>query len=41
MGIRDNIYSITPEHIKQFHEQFYVGENIIVSGAGEIQSSAL
>ena len=24
-GVRDNIYSITPEHTKEFHEKFYVG----------------
>ena len=35
-GIRDNIYSITPEQIKEFHNKFYVGENIVVSGAGDI-----
>ena len=34
-GIRDNIYSITPEQIKEFHHKFYVGENIVVSGAGD------
>ena len=35
-GIRDNVYSITQEQVKQFHEKYYVGENIIVSAAGDI-----
>jgi processing peptidase subunit beta len=38
-GIRENTYSITSEHVKQFHDQFYVGENIVVSGAGDIEAS--
>ena len=38
-GIRENTYSITADQVKQFHNQFYVGENIVVSGAGEINSS--
>ena len=35
-GIRDNVYSITPDQIKQFHERYYVAENIVVAGAGDI-----
>jgi processing peptidase subunit beta len=38
-GIRENTYSITSDQVKQFHNQFYVGENIVVSGAGEIDST--
>lgn len=34
-GIRDNIYSITPEQVKTYHNKFYVGQNIVVSGAGD------
>ena len=33
-GIKDNVYAITPEQVKQFHNNFYVGKNIVVSGAG-------
>jgi len=40
-GIRENTYSITSDQVKQFHNQFYVGENIVVSGAGEIDSTQL
>ena len=35
-GIRDNVYSITPEQVKEFHNKYYIGENIVVSGAGDI-----
>lgn len=35
-GIRDNVYSITSEQVKQFHATHYAGENIVVSGAGDI-----
>lgn len=35
-GIRDNVYSITPDQVKEFHSRFYVGSNIVVSGAGDI-----
>lgn len=40
-GIRENTYSISADQVKQFHDQFYVGENIVVSGAGEIDSAQL
>jgi len=35
------VYSITPEQVKEFHHNFYVGKNIVVSGAGAIDGSAL
>lgn len=35
-GIRDNVYSITADQVKEFHNKYYVGDNIVVSGAGEI-----
>ena len=38
-GIRDNVYSITPDQIKQFHEKYYVGENIVVAGAGDVNAT--
>ena len=38
-GIRENTYSINADQVKQFHNQFYVGENIVVSGAGEINAT--
>ena len=40
-GIRENSYSINADQVKQFHNQFYVGENIVVSGAGEINATQL
>jgi processing peptidase subunit beta len=35
-GIRDNVYSITSQHLKDFHHKYYVSERIVVSGAGNI-----
>jgi processing peptidase subunit beta len=40
-GIRDVVYSITPEQVKEYHNNFYVGKNIVVSGAGNIDAKAL
>jgi processing peptidase subunit beta len=40
-GIKDVVYSITPEQAKEFHSQFYIGKNIVVSGAGNINGEAL
>lgn len=40
-GIRDVVYSITPEQVKQFHQAHYVGKNIVISGAGNISADAL
>ncbi len=40
-GIRENSYSISADQVKQFHNQFYVGENIVISGAGDIDASQL
>ena len=40
-GIRDVVYSITPDQIKEFHSNFYVGKNIVVAGAGNISGEAL
>lgn len=40
-GIRDVVYSITPEQVKEYHQNFYVGKNIVVSGAGNIKADAL
>lgn len=40
-GNKDVVYSITPEQIKEYHNSFYVGKNIVVSGAGNINSEAL
>lgn len=38
-GIRDNIYSITPKMIQEYHSQFYVGENLVVSAAGDVNAN--
>lgn len=35
-GNKDNVYAITPEQVKAYHDKFYVGNNIVVSGAGNI-----
>ena len=40
-GNKDVVYSITPEQVKEFHHNFYVGKNIVVSGAGALDGSAL
>lgn len=40
-GIKDVVYSITADQVKQFHEAHYVGKNIVVSGAGNINAEAL
>ena len=41
VGNKDVVYSITPEQVKEYHSNFYVGKNIVVSGAGNIDGSAL
>jgi processing peptidase subunit beta len=40
-GIRDVVFSITPEQVKEYHSNFYVGKNIVVSGAGSIDGKDL
>lgn len=40
-GIRDVVYSITPEQVKEYHNNFYVGKNIVISGAGSIDAKEL
>ena len=40
-GIKDVVYSITPEQIKEFHSEFYVGKNIVIAGAGNLNGEAL
>ena len=35
-GIRDNVYSITAEQIREFHDKYYVGQNIVVTAAGDV-----
>lgn len=40
-GIKDVVYSITPEQVKQYHHNNYVGKNIVVSGAGNLDARAL
>lgn len=39
-GIRDNVYSITADQIKEFHSKYYVGNNIVVSAAGEVNAES-
>ena len=38
-GIKDNVYNITAEQVKEFHAANYVGENIVVSGAGDVNAA--
>ena len=38
-GIKDNVYNISADQVKQFHSTYYVGENIVVSGAGDVNAS--
>lgn len=40
-GNKDVVYSITPEQVKKFHHDCYVGKNIVISGAGAIDAVAL
>jgi mitochondrial-processing peptidase subunit beta len=40
-GIKDVVYSITADQVKQFHQAHYVGKNIVVSGAGNINADSL
>jgi processing peptidase subunit beta len=40
-GIKDVVYSITPDQIKEFHSNFYVGKNIVIAGAGNLNGEAL
>ena len=40
-GNKAVVYSITPEQVKEFHHNFYVGSNIVVSGAGALDGAAL
>lgn len=40
-GIRENIHSITQEHIKQYHAANYIAPNITIAGAGNIQHDRL
>lgn len=40
-GVRDVVYSITPEQVREYHNQNYVGRNIVVSGAGNLDGKAL
>jgi predicted Zn-dependent peptidase len=39
--VRDVVYSITPEQVREYHNQHYVGRNIVVSGAGNLDGKAL
>lgn len=36
LGIRENIGSITQELLKEFHENNFVGKNVVVVGAGNV-----
>lgn len=41
IGNKDVVYSVTPDQVKEFHSNSYVGKNIVVSGAGAIDGSSL
>jgi processing peptidase subunit beta len=36
-GIRENIANITAEQVREFHKQHFVGPNVIVTGAGNLE----
>lgn len=40
-GNKDVVYSITTDQIREFHNSHYVGRNIVVSGAGNVNHEAL
>lgn len=39
-GLKDVVHSITPEQVRQYHHNFYVGKNIVVSAAGNLDATA-
>jgi len=41
LGIRENIANVKDEHLRAFHAANYVGQNIVVAGAGNISHEAL
>lgn len=40
-GIRENVHNITAEQVRAFHKQNYVGSNIVVSAAGNVDINRL
>ena len=36
LGDIDNVNNVTPEMIKEFHSNYYTGENLVVVGTGNI-----
>jgi processing peptidase subunit beta len=40
-GIRENIHNITADQVRNFHRQHYVGSNIVVSAAGNVDIKRL
>ena len=40
-GIKDVVYSINGDQIKEYHNDFYVGQNIVISGAGNLNPEQL
>ena len=40
-GIKDVVYSISGDQIREYHNNFYVGQNIVVSGAGNLNPDNL
>ena len=38
LGIRENLQVITQEQIKEFHENNFVGQNLVVVGAGNVNT---
>lgn len=40
-GIRENIVNITSDHVRDFHRRHFVGENLIVSAAGNVDHGAV
>ena len=39
-GLKDVVPSITADQVRQYHRNFYVGKNIVVSAAGNLDAAA-
>jgi predicted Zn-dependent peptidase len=40
-GIRENVHNIKADQVQAFHKQYYIGSNIVVSGAGNVDHQQL
>ena len=35
-GIRENLVNITSDQVKDYHKRHFVGQNVIITGAGNV-----